>query len=167
MFYQGQTNTSCGCNQGCQIADPTYQKCNQVVQTCNVQDVPHYTNYHTHLVNNCIKRHISVPTYSASQETVLQDQYVDGAPMYGYPAQMPNAGLGMYPNMTNTNMGCGCGNSGMMYANQQMPSNQNQMMYGNPMGQYSPMQYQGNVGTEPAMMQQPMMYQGINMPYNY
>lgn len=48
MFYQGQSNNSCGCNQGCPQAVPSYQQCNQVVQTCNVQDVPHYTNYHTH-----------------------------------------------------------------------------------------------------------------------
>ena len=155
MFYQGQTNTSCGCNQGCPQAIPTYQQCNQVVQTCNVQDIPHYTNYHTHLVNNCIKRHISVPTYSASQETVLQDQYVDGNPMYGNPGQMGIPSQGMYPNMGANNMGCGC-NQGQMNA-----YNQQTMM------QTNPMQYQGNVGTAPVMMQQPMTYPGMNMPYNY
>ena len=53
MFYQGQYQESgCGCNSGCPQAYPTYQQCNQVVQTANVQDVPHYTNYHTHAVNN-------------------------------------------------------------------------------------------------------------------
>lgn len=53
MFYQGQYQESgCGCNSVCPQAYPTYQQCNQVVQTANVQDVPHYTNYHTHAVNN-------------------------------------------------------------------------------------------------------------------
>ena len=117
---------------------------------------------HTHVVNNCIKRHINIPTYSASQETVLQDQYVDGAPMYqgGMYGQIPAQG-------NNMGCGCGCNQDQMSVYNQQMCSTQNQMMYGNPMGQYNTMQYQGNVGTEPAMMQQPMMYPGMNMPYNY
>jgi hypothetical protein len=107
-----------------------------------------------HVVNNCIKRHINVPTYSASQETVLQDQYVDGNQMYGYPGQMPYMGQGMYPNMGNANMGCGCGNPGMMYANNQMQ------------GQYSPMQYQGNIGTNaPNMM--PQYNPGMNTQFNY
>jgi hypothetical protein len=48
MFYQGQMNNQCGCNQTCPQASPTYQQCNQVVQTCNVQDVPHVINHHTH-----------------------------------------------------------------------------------------------------------------------
>ncbi len=52
MFFQGQmmnqNEGSCGCNQGCPSSVPTCQQCNQVVQTCNVQDVPHYINYHTH-----------------------------------------------------------------------------------------------------------------------
>ena len=98
---------------------------------------------HPHLVNNCIKRHINIPTYSASQETVVQEQYVEGMPMYN---QAPTMGMGMYgQNPTSTNQGmCGC--------------NQQTM---------NPMQYQGNVGTEPAMMQQPMMYQFMNNPYNY
>ena len=158
MFYQGQSNNQCGCNQGCPQAVPSYQQCNQVVQTCNVQDVPHVINYHTHVVNNCIKRHINVPTYSASQETVMQDQYVDGAPMYGQPmySQTPvqNPMFGQMPTLGNQ-MGCGCGcqTQSMNTYNQQMMQN--------------PMQYQGNVGTEPAMMQQPMMYPGMNMPYNY
>lgn len=53
MFYQNnQFDGGCGCNSGCQQALPTYQQCNQVVQTYNVEDVPHYTNYHTHAVNN-------------------------------------------------------------------------------------------------------------------
>lgn len=38
----------CGCNNECPNIAPTYQQCNQVVQTCNVENVPHYINYHTH-----------------------------------------------------------------------------------------------------------------------
>ncbi len=53
MFYQGNMiNNDCGCNNGCMQAQPTSMQCNQVVQTCNVQEVPHYINYHTHAVNN-------------------------------------------------------------------------------------------------------------------
>lgn len=53
MFYQNnQFDGGCGCNSGCQQALPTYQQCNQVVQTYNVEDVPHYTNYHTHVYLN-------------------------------------------------------------------------------------------------------------------
>lgn len=95
MFYQGQMmnqyDGSCGCNQGCLSAVPTCQQCNQVVQTCNVQDVPHYINYHTHVVNNCIKRHINIPTYSTSTENVMIDEYVQGQPMFQQPmmAQQP------------------------------------------------------------------------------
>ncbi|MDE6947062.1 MAG: hypothetical protein K2P14_07765 [Anaeroplasmataceae bacterium] len=56
MNFTGSNFNSCGCGaeQGmsCPKAAPTFQQCNQVVQTCNVEDVPHYTNYHTHAVNN-------------------------------------------------------------------------------------------------------------------
>ena len=52
MFCQGQTNQLCGSAQGYPVNVPTYQQCNQVVQTCNVQEVPHYTNYHTHVYLN-------------------------------------------------------------------------------------------------------------------
>lgn len=103
MFYQGQmmNQNSCGCESSCPNAVPTYQQCNQVVQTYNVEDVPHYTNYHTHIINNCIKRHINVPTYSQSAENVLINEYAQAAPMY---------------------------NQGMMY-NQPMMPNQQGMMY--------------------------------------
>ena len=74
-------NQDSGCT-SCVMAQPTYQQCNNVVQTYNYQDVPHVTNYHTHTVNNCIKRHINIPTYTASQETVYVDEYVSGAPTY-------------------------------------------------------------------------------------
>ncbi len=93
MFYQGQMmNQNDGSCCGCAV--PTCQQCNQVVQTCNVQDVPHYINYHTHVVNNCIKRHINIPTYSTSSENVYIDEYVQGQPlmqqpMYAQPMAQP------------------------------------------------------------------------------
>ena len=102
-----------------------------------------------HVVNNCIKRHINIPTYSTSQETVLQNQFVDGMPMYQQPVygQLPMQNP-MYGQMMQGNMGgCGCNQC-------------NQMM------QPNNVQYQGNVGTEP-MMQQPLMYPNMNAPYNY
>lgn len=107
MFYQGQmmnyNEGSCGCNTGCPTAYPTSQQCNQVVQTCNVQDVPHYINYHTHVVNNCIKRHINIPTYSTSAENVMIDEYVQGSPMYAQPMMygqpMYNQGMSMNQQM--------------------------------------------------------------------
>ncbi|MCM1556732.1 MAG: hypothetical protein NC087_04280 [Anaeroplasma bactoclasticum] len=54
MNFTGTNYNSCGCgcNDGCPTTTPTYQQCNQVVQTCNVEDIPHYTNYHTHVVLN-------------------------------------------------------------------------------------------------------------------
>ena len=47
-MFNNQFNQDCGCDNACQQAVTTYQQCNQVVQTCNVQEVPHYTCYHTH-----------------------------------------------------------------------------------------------------------------------
>ncbi|UKI49175.1 MAG: hypothetical protein L6U99_10475 [Clostridium sp.] len=44
-------NYNCGCptnNIGCGY--------NQVINKCFVSDVPHYVNYNTHVVNNCIKK---------------------------------------------------------------------------------------------------------------
>ena len=49
MFNNMNGNT-CGCMET--------KNCCEVVQTYNVVEVPHYTNYHTHQVNNCIKKHI-------------------------------------------------------------------------------------------------------------
>ena len=125
MFNQNPAN-SCGC-QGCMPAVPTYQQQNQVVQTCNVQDVPHYTNFHTHVVNNCIKRHIAIPTYSTSAENVYLDEYVDAQAMYQQPMYNP------VPLQANP-MGYGCQAPGMNAYNPQMMQ--------------QPMQYQGNVGVD-------------------
>ena len=102
MFNFNQSN-SCGCSNGCMSAQPTYQQCNQVVQTANVQDVPHYTNFHTHVVNNCIKRHINIPTYSSSAENVYVDEYVQGTPQFTQPT-MYNQPM-MYQNQYQGNVG--------------------------------------------------------------
>jgi hypothetical protein len=100
-----------------------------------------------HVVNNCIKRHIAIPTYSTSAENVYVDEYVDGTPMYQQPIYNPIAGSQC------NQMGCGCQTPAMNTCNMQMMQ--------------QPLQYQGNVGVESPMMQQPMMYPGMNMPYNY
>lgn len=97
-----------------------------------------------HVVNNCIKRHISIPTYSASTENVYMDEYAQGMPYYQQ-SYMYNQ------NTCNQNMF----NQGMM--NQQM--------------KYSPNQYQGNIGTEglqQAQYQNPYtnMVNPMN-PFNY
>ena len=47
-----------------------------------------------HVVNNCIKRHINIPTYSTSAETVYVDEYVQATPMYQQP-MMYNQGMPM------------------------------------------------------------------------
>ena len=43
MNFTGTNFNSCGCGgnepTGCPTCAPTYQQCNQVVQTCNVEDV--------------------------------------------------------------------------------------------------------------------------------
>ena len=78
--------------------------------------------------------------------------------MYTQPLYGPTPIVGM-PTMNNqlgtqgSMNGCGCQTPVMNQCNMQMMPNTTQ--------------YQGNVGTEPAMMQQPMMYPNMNMPYNY
>lgn len=94
-FQTPAMSMSCGC--GCPTATPTYQNCNQVVNKCYVQDVPHYINYNTHVVNNCVKRHYTVPTYTQTQETVYSEEYVNqppvGTPIMGaQPMQQPVMG---------------------------------------------------------------------------
>ena len=104
MYYQGQmmnpSGSSCRCNDSCPTAMPTSTQCNQVVQTCNVQEVPHYTNYHTHVVNNCIKKHINIPVYSQSSENVLIDEYVQGltgcAVMFAAAVNEQHRGRGLF-----------------------------------------------------------------------
>ena len=91
MYYQGNMiNNECGCNNGCMPAMPTSTCCNQVVQTYNVQEVPHYQGIHTHVVNNCIKKHINIPVYSQSAENVYIDEYAQGNPIYQQPVMINN-----------------------------------------------------------------------------
>ena len=52
MNFIGSKQDSCGCQ--CPTMAPTYQQCNQVVQTYNYEDIPHYINYHTHAVSNLL-----------------------------------------------------------------------------------------------------------------
>ena len=76
-------NTGCGCGSAMntmprmnqQFMQPT---CNQVVeQTCAV-DMPYYVNYNTHVVNNVVRRHIQIPVYTQTQETVYFDEWQTG-----------------------------------------------------------------------------------------
>ena len=52
--------------------------CNQVVQKCFVEDIPYYVGYNTHVVNNVVRRHIQIPMYSQTQETVYFDEWQPG-----------------------------------------------------------------------------------------
>lgn len=72
MNYQGKFMNGYPC------CNNTYN----VVETTNVEDIPYYTNHHTHIINNCIKRHINIPTYSCDAETVVLDEYVNTNPVY-------------------------------------------------------------------------------------
>lgn len=84
----------------CPTACPTYQQCNQVVNKCFVQDVPHYINYHTHVVNNCVRRHMNVPTYSMSESVQEFDEF-NQAPIAGMPfGQNPGYNTNFTPNNT-------------------------------------------------------------------
>lgn len=144
MNFMGNNSGTCGCK--CPTVPPTYQQCYQVVQTCNVEEVPHMINYHTHMVNNCIKKHVNIPTYTVSEESVLFNEYPQ--------AQMP------IPYMQYQQPGS-CGQTMNPYMQYQQP------MYAGQMAQY-----QGNVGTEPFQQQMPMQYgmpqyPGMNMPFNY
>ena len=107
-MFNNQFNQDCGCENACQQAVPTYQQCNQIVQTCNVQEVPHYTCYHTHVINNCIKKHINIPVYSQSSENVYLDQYVEGMPIYQQPVMynqnMMNGQMAYNPNQYQGNV---------------------------------------------------------------
>lgn len=76
--FETKTTTNETQNEGtCPNACPTYNCCNQVVNKCFYCDVPHYINYNTHTINNCIKRHYNVPTYSNTYETVYLDTYMN------------------------------------------------------------------------------------------
>ena len=59
-----------------------------------------------HVINNCVKRHVNVPTYSTSAENVLINEYVQGVPMYQQPMMynqpmIQNPYFQQVPNMQN------------------------------------------------------------------
>lgn len=62
-------------NNSCYNNCATYDNCNYVNEQCQVVDVPHYVNYHTHNIMNICKKHIMVPTYSESSEVRVFDDY--------------------------------------------------------------------------------------------
>ena len=76
-------NSGCGCGSGMNTMAMMNQQymqpgCNQVVeQTCAV-DMPYYVNYNTHVVNNVVRRHIQIPVYSQTQQTVYFDEWQQG-----------------------------------------------------------------------------------------
>ncbi len=98
-------NRPCGCN------TPIVPEvcCNNVVKKCFVEEVPHVINYNTHVINECVKKHITIPKYTTTEETVYIDEY-QFTPMqipYQYQPmmeQMPNQNLTQMPNMPNVNM---------------------------------------------------------------
>lgn len=53
----------------------TYDNCNYINEQCQVVDVPHYVNYHTHNIMNICRKHVMVPTYSESSEVRVFDDY--------------------------------------------------------------------------------------------
>ena len=76
-------NVGCGCGSGMNTMPMMNQQfmqpgCNQVLeQTCAV-DMPYYVNYNTHVVNNVVRRHIQIPVYSQTQQTVYFDEWQTG-----------------------------------------------------------------------------------------
>ncbi len=74
----------CGC--GCTPIAP--EMCyNNVVKKCFVEEVPHVVNYNTHVVNECVKKHITVPKYTTTEETVYIDEYETLPYQMQYPMQ--------------------------------------------------------------------------------
>ena len=88
-----------------------------------------------HIVNNCIKRHIAIPTYSSSSENVYIDEYVQGNPIYQQPVMINNQfnqqQAMMSPNQYQGNVGTegfvqGVNPYGQMpYSNFMQPNNPN------------------------------------------
>ncbi|MFI3329859.1 MAG: hypothetical protein R3Y05_05165 [bacterium] len=74
---------SCGC--GCQPMPEMYY--NNIVKKCFVEEVPHVVNYNTHVVNECVKKHITIPKYTTTEETVFIDEYQNTP--YQVPYQTP------------------------------------------------------------------------------
>ena len=90
MDYMPQQAMGSGCGCGAQTMDYMAQQpmaygmqcmgfgqpgCNQVVQQTCAVDIPYYVNYNTHVVNNVVRRHIQIPVYSQTQQTVYFDEW--------------------------------------------------------------------------------------------
>ncbi len=97
-------------NNGCFA--PTYNTCCNVVGTCYVEEIPQYTNHHTHVINTCVRRYVNIPTFTTDEEMVYKDEYVNC---------MPSCACGYNPcmnqQMANTQM------TNQFDMNQQMPNN--------------------------------------------
>lgn len=63
-----QENMGCPFNENTGCGD--YKCCNQVEESCQFVDIPHYVNYHTHNIMNVYKRHFTIPT--CSQQAKLE-----------------------------------------------------------------------------------------------
>ena len=75
-------NMGCGCGANAMV-QPYGQQfvqpgCNQVVEQMSAIDMPYYVNYNTHVVNNVVRRHIQIPVYSQTQQTVYFDEWQSG-----------------------------------------------------------------------------------------
>ena len=70
-----------GCAMGQQYMAPGYMTqggCGQVLQQTCAVDMPYYVNYNTHVVNNVVRRHIQIPVYTQTQQTVYFDEWQTG-----------------------------------------------------------------------------------------
>ena len=63
---------------GCMSQQVMQPGCSQVVQQTCAVDMPYYVNYNTHVVNNVVRRHIQIPVYSQTQQTVYFDEWQTG-----------------------------------------------------------------------------------------
>ena len=80
--YMPAQNMGCGCGSN-MMSQPFGQQfvqpgCNQVVEQMSAIDMPYYVNYNTHVVNNVVRRHIQIPVYSQTQQTVYFDEWQTG-----------------------------------------------------------------------------------------
>lgn len=78
MDYVQTQGMGCGCGMGAMNTGLAQSGCNQVVQQTCAVDMPYYVNYNTHVVNNVVRRHIQIPVYSQTQETVYFDEWQTG-----------------------------------------------------------------------------------------
>jgi hypothetical protein len=76
MNYMNQQQPMQQMMKPCQMMPQS--SCNQVVQKQFVEEMPYYVDYHTHIVNNVVRKHIQIPVYSQSQETVYFDEWQMG-----------------------------------------------------------------------------------------